>query len=137
MKPTLLLRAHWVLPISGPPIEDGEVVVIGDRIAEVRPAHNPTSEAVRDFGDAILMPGLVNLHAHLDYTLMRGLLEDLPFFPWIRELTARAQTLTQEDWIASATWGAAEAVAGGVTTLGDCSFSGAALEGAKTLGLGG
>ncbi len=83
------------------------------------------------------MPGLVNVHTHLDYTLMRGLLEDIPFFPWIRELNARKAVLTHEDWIASATWGAAEAVAGGVTTIGDCTDSGAALIGAKRLGLSG
>ncbi|HLK61143.1 MAG TPA: amidohydrolase family protein, partial [Chthonomonadaceae bacterium] len=132
-----IIRARWVLPISGPPLEDGEVVVVGGRIAEARPASPSPSDTVRDFGDAIIMPGLVNIHTHLDYTLMRGLLEDREFFPWIRELTARAGTLTPEDWVASATWGAAEAVAGGITTLGDCTFSGAALAGAKALGLGG
>ena len=73
----------------------------------------------------------------LDYTVMRGLLEDLEFFPWIREITARAAALTPEDWLASAMWGAAEALAGGVTTIGDCTFSGAAYHAAKALGLGG
>ena len=134
---TKTFRARWVLPISSPPIENGEVVVEGDRIVAVRPAVSSTRADVQDFGDAILMPGLVNVHTHLDYTLMRGLLEDIPFFPWIRELTARKAGLTSADWIASATWGAAEAVAGGVTTIGDCTDSGAAMIGAKRLGLGG
>jgi cytosine/adenosine deaminase-related metal-dependent hydrolase len=132
-----ILRARWVLPVASAPIENGEVVVEGDRIVAVRPVADYGRTDVQDFGDAILMPGLVNVHTHLDYTLMRGLLEDIPFFPWIRELNARKAVLTQEDWIASATWGAAEAVAGGVTTLGDCTDSGAALVGAKRLGLGG
>ncbi|MCW3095185.1 MAG: Cytosine deaminase and related metal-dependent hydrolase [Chthonomonadaceae bacterium] len=131
------MRARWVLPIASAPIEHGEVVIEGDRIVAVRPATGSLQQDGEDFGDAILMPGLVNVHTHLDYTLMRGLLEDIPFFPWIRELTARKAVLTQEDWIASATWGAAEAVAGGVTTIGDCTDSGAALIGAKRLGLGG
>lgn len=134
---TQILRARWTLPISTPPIENGEVVIEGDRIAAVRTAEGPLPPGAQDFGDAILMPGLVNVHTHLDYTLMRGLLEDIPFFPWVRELNARKAVLTQEDWIASATWGAAEAVAGGVTTIGDCTDSGAALVGAKRLGLGG
>ncbi|HZO87158.1 MAG TPA: amidohydrolase family protein [Chthonomonadaceae bacterium] len=132
------IRAAWVLPISGPPLENAEVVVEGDRIAEVRPAGTSSIGGdVLDFGEAVLMPGLVNAHTHLDYTVMRGLLEDIEFFPWIRELTARKDALTWEDWLASATWGAAEAVAGGVTTIGDCTDSGAALWGAKALGLGG
>src|SRR5579871_6706157 len=132
------IRARWVLPVTGPPIEPGEVVVEGERIVEVRAARGRVSaKEVLDFGEAVLMPGLVNVHTHLDFTVMRGLLEDIEFFPWIRELTARKAALTWEDWIASATWGAAEAVAGGVTTIGDCTDSGAALWGAKALGLGG
>jgi len=133
------LRARWVLPVEGAPIEGGEVVVEGERIVAVRPvpiAGHSVGDA-RDFGDAILLPGLVNVHAHIDYTVMRGLLEDIAFFPWIRELTARKAALDEQDWIASAMVGAAEAVAGGVTTLGDCSDTGAALMGAKTLGLRG
>jgi cytosine/adenosine deaminase-related metal-dependent hydrolase len=131
------LRARWVLPIVGAPIENGEVVVEGERIAEARPAPAAPAPDARDFGEAVLMPGLVNVHTHLDYTVMRGLLEDIAFFPWIRELTARKAALDEQDWIASATLGAAEAVAGGVTTLGDCTDSGAALLGAKALGLRG
>lgn len=132
-------RANWILPIIGEPIENGEVIVEDGRILEVRPfplQGLPAADA-RDFGEAVLMPGLVNVHAHLDYTVMRGLLEDIAFFPWIRELTLRKGAFEEPDWIASATIGAAEAVAGGVTTLGDCSDTGAALLGAKALGLRG
>lgn len=131
------LRADWVLPISGEPIPNGEVVIEDDRIAEVRSASGHLADSVTDFGDAILMPGLVNVHTHLDYTVFRGLIEDVEFFPWIRELTFRKSVLDWEDWLSSAIWGAAEAIAGGVTTLGDCTDSGAAFYGAKALGLRG
>jgi len=131
-----ILRAQWVVPVSGPPIANGEVVIEGDRILAVREARSGCG-ADEDFGDAVLLPGLVNVHTHLDYTVMRGLLEDLDFFPWIRGLTARAAALAPEDWQASAAWGAAEAVASGVTTIGDCTVSGAALAAAQQFGLGG
>ena len=137
MKQTTRLRAAWVLPISGDPIEDGEVIIEGDCIAEVRSASGRLSSETRDFGDAILMPGLINVHTHLDYTVFRGLLEDTSFFAWIRDLMQKKALLEWEDWQASATWGAAEAVSGGVTTLGDCTDSGAALYGAKALGMRG
>ena len=133
----IIYRAAWVVPVTGEPIENGELVTQGDRIVAVRPAEGAIDSNGIDFGDAILIPGLVNVHTHLDYTFLRGCLEDVDFFPWIRELTARAFTIAPEDWAASATWGAAEAVSSGVTTIGDCSFSGAALHGAKTVGLGG
>ena len=131
----LRLRARWVLPIDSPPIENGEVIVENGAVAEVRPA-SPARDSV-DFGDSVILPGLVNVHAHIDYTVMRGLLEDLPFFEWIKQLTARKAVLDEQDWISSATLGAAEAVAGGVTTLGDCTDSGAALFGARNIGLRG
>ena len=136
----MVLRAGWVLPVSDLPIENGEVVVEDGRIVEVRLSSASAglpAENVIDLGDAVLMPGLVNVHTHLDYTVMRGLLEDIPFFSWIRELTMRKSALTWKDWEASAIMGAAEAIAGGVTTIGDCTDSGAALYGAKTLGLRG
>ena len=132
---TKIYRADWILPVAAEPIENGEVVVENGLILEVRPASNAPAD--QDFGSAILMPGLVNVHTHLDYTVMRGLLEDIEFFPWIRELTARKSLLTADDWQASAVWGAAEGVAGGVTTIGDCTDSGAAFVGAKTLGMRG
>ncbi len=130
-------RAAWVLPISAPPIENGEVLIENGQIVAVRPAASPPDPQCRDLGDAILMPGLVNVHTHLDYTVMRGLLEDIEFFSWIRELTARKAALDWYDWMASAHFGAAEALSGGITTIGDCTDSGAALHGANALGLGG
>ncbi len=130
-------RAAWVLPIAAPPIENGEVVIENGRIAAVRPAATSSDPTCCDLGEAILLPGLVNVHTHLDYTVMRGLLEDIEFFPWIRELTARKDALDWDDWLASATYGAAEALASGITTIGDCTDSGAAFYGAKALRLGG
>ena len=131
------LRASWVLPITGPPLTDAFVLVKDGRIVDLGSGNPPHNVDMVDFGEAVLMPGLINVHTHLDYTLMRGLLEDLEFFPWIRALTARAFSLSPQDWLASATWGAVEAIASGVTCIGDCTFSGAALTGAKALGLRG
>ena len=130
-------RAKRVIPISSKPIENGEIIVENSVIVEVRQAKDDRDFKGRDFGESILMPGLVNVHTHLDYTIMRGLLEDLPFFTWIRQLTLKKPLLTPEDWLASASWGAAEAVAGGVTTIGDCCDSGAAFYAAKLFGMRG
>ena len=133
------LRARWIMPTSaeGSAIENGEIVFENGTLEYVGPQRPAGTDQVIDIGNCALLPGLVNVHTHLDYTLMRGLLEDVEFFPWIRELTARKAALTQADWIASATCGAAEAVASGITTIGDCCDSGAALTGAIALGLRG
>ncbi|MCC6731264.1 MAG: amidohydrolase family protein [Chthonomonadales bacterium] len=129
------LRARWVLPISGPPIADGEVVVEEGRIAEVRPSRGLPAPDARDFGEAALLPGLVNVHSHLDYTVFRGLLDDLAFYPWVRTLNARRAALEERDWLASASLGALEAARAGVTTLGDCTATGASLLACRQAGL--
>ena len=124
--PHSIYAAKWVLPIDAPPISGGEVVVENGLIAEVRARRTPASDC-RDFGDAVLLPGLVNAHSHLEYTALRGFLEDVPFFPWIRALTAAKASLSAEDWLWSARLGALECAASGITTLGDNTDAGATM----------
>ena len=124
--PAAVYAARWVLPVDAAPIVDGEVIVEDGVIAAVRPCRTPTNER-RDLGDAILMPGLVNAHSHLEYTALRGFLEDVPFFPWIRALTAAKAALTAEDWLWSARLGALECLAAGITTLGDNTDAGVTM----------
>ena len=118
--------SRWILPIDGAPIENGEVVVEDGLISEVRPRRSPANEC-RDFGDAVLLPGLINAHAHLEYSVLRGFLEDIPFFPWIRALMAAKANLTTEDWLWSARLGALECVRGGITTVGDNTDAGVTM----------
>ena len=102
---SITYASRWILPIDGAPIEDGEIVIENGLIAEVRPRRAAANEC-RDFGNAALLPGLVNAHTHLEYSVLRGFLEDIPFFPWIRALTAAKASLTTEDWLWSARLGA-------------------------------
>ena len=118
--------ARWVLPMDGPPVSDGEVIVEDGRIAAVRPHQTPANEC-RDFGESVLLPGLVNAHTHLEYTALRGFLEDVPFFPWIRALTAAKASLDADDWLWSARLGVLESVASGVTTVGDNTDAGVTM----------
>ncbi len=130
------LRARWVVPVDGPPIENGEVVVDEQGfLVWVGAAGSSRSGAARDFGAAAILPGLVNVHSHLEYTLFRGFLDDLPFFPWIRTLTALKVHLTREDWVVSALLGAAEMLASGITTIGDCADAGASLDAVLVSGM--
>ena len=129
------IRARWVLPIWLPPISDGEIVVEGGRILHVGKATGRAGDI--DLGNSALLPGFVNVHTHVEYTVLRGLLEDIAFFPWVRALTALKVHLTLDDWVSSATWGAAEMLAAGVTTIGDCSDSGAAVNAMVASGLRG
>jgi 5-methylthioadenosine/S-adenosylhomocysteine deaminase len=127
---TTIYSARWVLPVSAPPIENGAVAVEGQRIAGVGP-HAGIVERFPEFrvetlGEAVILPGLVNTHTHLELTALRGYLEneETDFFAWLRKLTlARIERMTPDDIRVSATWGACEAVRAGITCVGDASDS--------------
>lgn len=133
---TAAYAARWVLPIDAPAIENGEVIIEDGQILTVRSRRTSANEC-RDFGEAVLMPGLVNAHTHLEYTALRGFLEDVPFFPWIRALMAAKAPLSAEDWLWSARLGGLECVAGGITTIGDNTDAGVTMPVAVETGLRG
>ncbi len=127
---TTIYSARWVLPVSAPPIENGAVAVAGQRIAGVGHHADIVKKFpefhVDDFGQAVILPGLVNTHTHLELTALRGYLEneETSFFAWLRKLTmARIERLTPDDLRVSATWGACEAARAGITCVGDASDS--------------
>lgn len=129
-------HARWVVPVATPPIEQGTVVVEGERIAWVGPrAHAPAGGRDEDLGDCVITPGLVNAHTHLDLTVMRGFLEDLPFFDWVRTLTrAKLEALAPDDLRDAALLGVAEGLAAGITTFGDTSDGDAGFDALLALG---
>jgi cytosine/adenosine deaminase-related metal-dependent hydrolase len=128
---TKIYCARWVLPVSAAAIENGAVAVVGQRIAGVGPeaeivAKFPSAK-IESLGDAVILPGLINTHTHLELTALRGYLEkeENDFFAWLRKLTvARLERMTPDDIHVSATWGACEAVRAGVTCVADASDSG-------------
>jgi cytosine/adenosine deaminase-related metal-dependent hydrolase len=123
---TTLYTARWVLPISSAPVEDGAVAVEGAHIVGVGPrralAERFPAAVVDEFGDAAIMPGLVNCHSHLELTALRGYLEEGDFKAWLSKLTlVRLERMTPDDLYVSAAWGAVEAARAGITCVGDAS----------------
>lgn len=125
-----IYSARWVLPVSSAPIEYGAVAVDGPLIAGVGSAAEIAARfpdaRVENFGEAAILPGLVNTHTHLELTALRGYLEneESNFFAWLRKLTvARLERMTADDIRDSAAWGACEAVRAGITCVGDASDS--------------
>ncbi len=134
----MILRADWVLPVARDPIEQGEVVIQNSVIVDVRRRSGMRGGAdVLDFGEAIILPGLVNVHTHLELTVLRGAIEDLPFFEWIRRLVELKELLSESEWRDSALWGALEAAASGATAIADTTDSGASVYAMLQTGLRG
>jgi len=131
-------HARWVLPISRPPIESSTVVEHDGRIVFVGRRSDAPPGIDVDLGDVALLPGLVNVHTHLELTVMRGFLEDLTFRSWITRLTrARRAVLSPAALVDSARAGIAEGLLAGVTTYADTNDSGAPFRAMREMGVRG
>src|SRR5438128_12656537 len=100
----MIIRARVVVTLDGPPIENGGVVVVGNRIVdagkfpEISKRH-PRDE-IFDLGEQVLLPGLINAHCHLDYTCLRGKIpRPKSFTDWIRAINAEKAKLLAEDYV--------------------------------------
>ncbi|HET7873352.1 MAG TPA: amidohydrolase family protein, partial [Terriglobales bacterium] len=119
----MILRAHVVLPISGPPIRNGAVLVLRGRISSVGRWPDLSGSAKRevvDLGDAVLLPGLVNAHCHLDYTHMAGQFPPPKVFTdWLKLITSTKAGWGLPDYAASWRDGAQMLLRTGTTTVAD------------------
>lgn len=112
------LRSKVVLPMSSVAIEDGAVLVDGNRIVSVGRWSDLQSPDAIDLGESILMPGLINAHCHLDYTCMRGaILPPGSFASWISRINDIKRTLTDDDYLASVQLGLDESLRAGTTSI--------------------
>ncbi len=117
----MIFRARTVITNAGAPIEDGAVVIAGNRIlavgafSEISTAHE--GEMI-DLGEQVLMPGLVNAHCHLDYTMMRRSINpQRSFTEWIIRINALKRSLDKDDYRAAIAKGFAELKQWGTTTV--------------------
>ena len=118
----MLYRGASVLPMSSPPILDGGLAVRGSEILAVGSWKDLISEhpaAIQeDLGEVILMPGLINAHCHLDYTMMRGaLFGGGSFAEWIQRLNAIRRSLDQRDYLDAIATGLKELRQWGCSTV--------------------
>jgi aminodeoxyfutalosine deaminase len=80
---------------------------------------------VVDWGSAILLPGFINAHAHLELTDLHNRLTDFTSFTdWILQLIRQRQSWTTESYKASVEKGYQLSSAAGTTLVGDITSSG-------------
>lgn len=128
----MLLRAEWVVPISGEPIRDGAVLTEGTDIVAVGPFEaikkQASGDELLDLGRAIIMPGLVNAHSHVVYTVFRGLEDNMTLFGWLGAcILGPSELLSKDDFLWSARLGCLEALRAGITCLADAAPLGRAV----------
>lgn len=120
-RPATLLRAAWVAPMDAPPFRDGAVLIDGELIASVGPSAElrraAPHAAIHDFGDGVILPGLVNAHTHLELSHLAPPHYSGRFVDWLVTVIAAAgddQTAT-----GAVGRGIAQCLRYGVTTVGD------------------
>jgi len=124
------LRCRWLLPMTGPPLENAWLAIERGRIAALGRGAPPGSRATTtDLGDAIVLPGLVNAHTHLEFSDLPEPLAAAGGLPdWIGRVVAARRTRgnpagsepdARAKTAAAIRRGLAESAAAGVTTIGE------------------
>ncbi len=124
-----LLSAPWVLPVAGPPIPDGALLVADGRIEAVGPRsalRDAAADAPEDaFPGGALLPGLVNVHTHLELSGLRGTLpQGQGFLPWVLALIERKRSLEAPWYLASVQEGIGALLRAGTTCVGEVTSAG-------------
>lgn len=120
---TTLFTNAWLLPCTPdmPVWERGWLQVEGDRILALGqgPAPEVPGGEVVDLAGDVLMPGMVNPHAHLAMSLFRGLGEDVDDRLY-RYILPLERAFVSPDMVRAGTaLSALELIQGGVTTVAD------------------
>ena len=126
----LAIKARWVIPVQpeGRVLEDSAVIIQQGMVVDVLPAgqvsskYSPAQEVI--LNDHVLIPGLINLHAHAGMTLMRGLADDLPLMQWLNDhIWPAEKNVVSERFVHDSTLlGCAEMLSGGITCFNEMYF---------------
>lgn len=124
-----ILIAEKVLPISSPPLDGYAVIIEGDTIIDVETIplsekKHPNAKRI-DFGRATIMPGLINLHTHLELSGLKGCFpEGIDFFEWIPKLIERKARMTKKEYEDGVLIGIEEMIRTGTTSVGEITSEG-------------
>ena len=126
----VVIRARWIVPLHGSPLEGGWVRIRRGRIVDVGAGPPPgrgDDASMIDAADAIVIPGLVNAHTHLEFSGVDTPLDAAGGLPgWIERVIAlrrgQATGIAGECRVAAAIRrGLDESAGHGVTAVGEIS----------------
>ena len=117
----LTIRNATLLPCTPgmPVIDGGHVTVAGEVIVSAGSGPGPDAAEILEAGGDIVMPGMVNPHAHLPITLFRGLGEDVDDHLFRYVLPMERKFVTPEMVRAGTALAAWESIRAGVTPVAD------------------
>ena len=138
----MIYCAPYILPIDTDPLLDGAVVVEQDRIVALGPRESICStypsQAIVEFPQHILMPGLVNCHTHLELSALANKIPPgLAFTDWLRKVIELRSPWGEKEVKTSIRQGINRLIASGTTCVGEISNSGLSKKGLEEAGLRG
>lgn len=124
--------------MSGPPLDDGGVLVSEGAVVAVGAAQVLQRDAVqRHHIDGVLLPGLVNGHTHLELADAAPLAVAGPLHAWMDAVEGMTDAWPAERWERSAHRGVLQALRTGTTAVFDTVTRGPAVPAAARAGLAG
>jgi 5-methylthioadenosine/S-adenosylhomocysteine deaminase len=127
---SLIIEARWLCPIipNNTLFEYKAVVIQSGKIIDIcaitQASEQYEAKETVQLDEHILIPGLINCHAHAAMSLMRGLADDLPLMPWLEQhIWPAERNVVSPSFVHDGTLLAcAEMLSGGITTFNDMYF---------------
>ena len=120
-----ILIKHAIVLSQDPAIgelPDADLLIVGDRIAEIRPGISAEGAQVIDAAGDIVIPGFIDTHRHTWETSIRTCAPDFALITYFGSILDKfAPHYRPSDVYAANLWGALECVNAGITTLVDWS----------------
>ena len=120
----IIVRAKYLIPHPEHCIENGAVAIKGTKIHhvgtfdEIKTLANV--EKIIDLGNAVILPGLINIHTHLDLTNLHNRIKPTGNFThWVFQIVGARIRWKEEDYISSIEKGIELCVESGTTTVAD------------------
>ena len=128
----MIFRAKYVILNDRTIIEDGAVVLCGSKIGEVgryTEIRDLYPAKVVDLGSAVIMPGLVNTHTHLELTHHKNLVNHYArFTDWLFQIVTKSNCDDHRQVNQAISDGIQLSLAVGATTIGNIQSSEKGLE---------
>lgn len=125
----MILTARYILVSTGKEvISHGALVLRHGRISDIgqtdKILRKHPSHIIFDLGNCVIMPGLVNTHAHIELPFLLNTIKSSDYSKWIVNLIRAKKCLTNTDYATAAEQNIRELIQCGTTTVGDISTHG-------------